>query len=67
MTFEELLKKYPNEWGIVGSEYIIKVLEEENEILHIYIRPYNRNGSTLNFYVVRNKLIPIKTKNTKLT
>jgi hypothetical protein len=67
MTFEELLKKYPNEWGIIGSEYIIKVLEEENEILRIYIRPYNRNGSTLNFYVVRNKLIPIKTKNTKLT
>jgi hypothetical protein len=60
MTLEELIRKYPQEKNIIGSKYIICVLKEENEILHIRIKSPDKNSDTLDYCLVRNKLIPIK-------
>jgi len=59
MTLEELIRKYPDENGLIGSKYIIEVIKEKNEILRINIRPLNKNDDELNFCIARNKLIPI--------
>jgi hypothetical protein len=57
ISLEELIRKYPNKFGVVGSEYIIKVLEEKGNVLHVYIRPSDRDGETLDFWIKGNGLL----------
>jgi len=60
MRIEELIRNNANQFGVIGSEYIIRVLNEKDGTLHIYIRPYDRNGDTGDFLVQDNLLFPIK-------
>lgn len=39
-----------------GSEYILRVQSFDETGLHIYIRPANRDGETVDFIVVGNEL-----------
>ena len=56
MTLEELIRECQNEWGLVGSEYIIRVQDDEDGRLHIYARPSDRSGHTVDFTVNGNEL-----------
>jgi hypothetical protein len=60
MRIEELIRKNTNVRGIVGSEYIIKVLSDNNGELRIYVRPYSMDGETKNYIVKDNILYPIE-------
>lgn len=60
MRVEEFLRQNGNIWGIVGSEYIIKILEEKDGMIHICIRPFNIDGETKHFLVKDNILYPIE-------
>ncbi len=52
MTLEEMLRTNANEWGVVASEYIVRVQRDLNEDgLQIYIRPSDRGGDTLDLIV----------------
>ena len=58
-TLEEMLRRDANSYGVVGSEYILRVLDDVDERLHIYVRPSDRNGTTLDFWVKKNNLTPL--------
>ena len=60
MRVEEMIRENANEFGVVGSEYIMKVIEEKDGILHVYIRPSDRDGYTSDFLVKDNILFPIE-------
>jgi hypothetical protein len=60
MRIEELIRKNTNVRGIVGSEYIIRVLSDNNGELRIYVRPYNIDGETKDYIVKDNILYPIE-------
>lgn len=59
MRIEELLRKYPNQWGLVASEYIIRVQRDDNGELEVYVRPSDRGGETENFIVRDNTFFPL--------
>lgn len=61
MTLEDALRNSPNMFGLIGSQYTLRISEEKNGYLHIYIHPYDRNGDTMDFWVDGNKLIPLET------
>ncbi len=58
-TLEEMIRKYPDQFGLWGSEYILKVHEIKDGRIHIYIRPSNRDGETIDFWVDGNILTRI--------
>lgn len=60
MRIEELIRKNTNTWGVVGSEYIIRVLSDNNGELRVYVRPYNIDGEAKNYIVKDNILYPIE-------
>ena len=60
-TLEDLLRDYPDKFGPIGSEFTVRVSEEKQGFLHIYIHPSGRNGDTLDFWVDGNKLVPLST------
>jgi hypothetical protein len=60
MRIEEQIRKNTNTWGVVGSEYIIRVLSDNNGELRIYVRPYNIDGETKDYIVKDNILYPIE-------
>jgi len=59
MTLEELIRECANEWGVVASEYIIRVQSDDEKGLHIYVRPSDRSGHTVDFIVNGNHLIEL--------
>jgi len=59
MNLEEMIKKFPNECGLWGSEYILRVHEIKDGRIHIYIRPSDRNGETIDFWIDGNNLTQI--------
>ena len=60
-TLENLLRNNPDKFGIIGSTFIVRVSEEKQDFIHIYIHPSDRNGDTLDFWVDGNKLVPLST------
>ena len=54
MRIEELLRKNANQYGLIGSEYIIRVQNDKEGELEVYVRPADRNGDTENFIVKDN-------------
>jgi len=59
MRIEEMIRKNANEWGVVASEYIIRVQDDKGiDGLKIYVRPSDRNGDTINYIVKDNILFP---------
>lgn len=58
MRIEELIRKYPSKWGLLFSEYIIKVQRDENGELEVYVRPSDRDGETENFIIKDNIFFP---------
>ena len=59
LTLEEMIRKFPKEHGLWGSEYILKVTNIKDGRLHIYIRPSDRNGETLDYWLDGNVLTPL--------
>ena len=58
-NLEEMIRRYPDQYGLWGSEYILRVHEIIDGRLHIYVRPSDRNGETLDFWIDGNTLTPI--------
>jgi hypothetical protein len=59
MRIEEMIRKNANEWGVVDSEYIIRVQQDKgSEGLKVYVRPSDRSGDTINYIVKDNILFP---------
>jgi len=56
MTLEDLIRKFPNEWGLVASEYIIRVQDDDGGRLHVYVRASDRNSETTDFTIKGNEL-----------
>jgi hypothetical protein len=54
MRIEELIRKNANEYGLIGSEYIIRVQNNKDDELEVYVRPSDRNGDTENFIIKDN-------------
>lgn len=58
-NLEQMLRRDANQYGVVGSEFILRVHQEVDGRLHIYVRPSDRSGTTLDFWLDGNKLTPI--------
>ncbi len=58
-NLEEMLRRDANQYGVVGSEFILRVHQEVDGRLHIYVRPSDRSGTTLDFWLDGNNLTPI--------
>jgi hypothetical protein len=58
-NLEQMLRRDANQWGVVGSKYILRVHQEVDGRLHIYVRPSDRSGTTLDFWIDGNILTPI--------
>ena len=54
MRIEELIRKNANKYGLIGSEYIIRVQNNKDDELEVYVRPSDRNGDTENFIIKDN-------------
>lgn len=54
MRIEELIRKNANEYGLIGSEYIIRVQNNKDDELEVYVRPSDRNGDTEKFIIKDN-------------
>ena len=54
-----MLRRDANQYGVVGSEFILRVHQEIEGRLHIYVRPSDRSGTTLDFWLDGNELTPI--------
>jgi len=56
-TIEKTIRKDANEWGVLSSEYIIRVQEDLGEDgLRVYIRPSDRGGDTIDFIIKGNEI-----------
>ena len=54
MRIEQLLRENASQYGLIGSEFIIRVQNDINGELEVYVRPSDRNGDTENFIVKDN-------------
>jgi len=59
LTLEDMIRRFPNEYGVLGSEFILRVTNIKDNRLHIYIRPSDRNGETLDYWLDGNVLTPL--------
>lgn len=55
-TIEKTIRENISEFGLCGSEYIINVQQDLGDSLRVYIRPYNRNGETVDFVITGNEI-----------
>jgi len=55
-SLEQIIRENAEEFGVVTSEYIIRVQDDTDEGLEIYIRPSNRNGDTRDFIIKGNEI-----------
>lgn len=56
MTIEETIRKDANQWGVVGSEYILRVQGDLDNGLKVYLRPSDRGGTTTDFVISGNDI-----------
>ena len=54
MRIEELIRRNANQYSLIGSEFIIRVQNDKDGELEVYVRPSDRNGDTENFIVKDN-------------
>jgi hypothetical protein len=59
MRIEELIRQNGIS-GLIGSEYIIKVVEEKDGQLFVTVRPLKIDGEVRNYVVKDNILYPIE-------
>lgn len=56
MRLEKLIRSNTTSLGLNGSEFLIKVLSDENNELKISVRPYNIDGEP-NIYIVKDNIL----------
>lgn len=61
MTIEQSIRKDANQWGVVGSEYILRVQDDMDGGLKVYLRPSDRGGTTLDFIISGNDIFWVST------
>ena len=61
MTIEQSIRKDANQWGVVGSEYILRVQEDMDGGLKVYLRPSDRGGTTTDFIISGNDIFWVST------
>ncbi len=55
-NLEKVLTDDAESFGLLGSEYILRIQNVTPEGIEFYVRPYNRNGQTINFVIKGNTL-----------
>ena len=60
MVIEELLRNNTRITGLVGSEYIIRVIGEIDGMLHVTIRPLLVEGESVEFLIEDDLLFQLK-------
>ncbi len=55
-TFQQIIENNPNIFGLIGSEYIVRVIQKTQNGIECYIRPSDRDGETINFIIKGNKI-----------
>lgn len=56
-TFEQALRDNANE-GLVGSQFVVRIMAVHDDHLDIYVRPESKDGETLDFAVSGNSITP---------
>jgi len=56
-TLEQVIRDNAEEFGVISSEFIVRVQNDTNEGLEVYIRPNNRNGDTHDFIIKNNSIV----------
>ena len=65
MKIEELIRKNTNVYGLEKSEYIIKVIDEKDGMVHVTVRPFKVDGDAKEYMVKDNIFYPIESNTTK--
>lgn len=55
-TLEQIIRDNAEEWGVMASEYILRVQLDTDDGLEVYIRPNNRSGETRDFIIKGNEI-----------
>lgn len=56
-TVEQAIRDSANEWGVVASEYIVRVqFDRGDKGLRVYLRPSDRSGDTIDFDIKDNNI-----------
>lgn len=57
-TIEQFLRNNKNKYGLVDSEFILRIKSENKDTgeIEFYIRPSNRDGETYDFTVKDNDI-----------
>ena len=66
MRIEELIRKNTSVYGVVKSEYIIKVIDEKDGIIHVTVRPFKVDGDAKEYMVKDNMFYSIESNTTKV-
>lgn len=56
-TLEQIIIDNQHNFGLEGSEYIIRVFQKRKDGIECYIRPSDRSGETINFIIKDNKIL----------
>ena len=55
-NLEEVIRNNVAETGLVGSEFVLRVTNDENNELRFLVHPLNRDGETRDFILNGNKI-----------
>ena len=44
--------------GLVGSQFVVRIMAVHDDHLDVYVRPENRDGETVDFAISGNEVTP---------
>jgi hypothetical protein len=56
-TLEKVIRDNAKQ-GLVGSQFVIRVLEDHGDHINVYIRPEDQDGETFDFAITGNEIMP---------